>query len=124
MKKIVAVFVLFVLTLIPFAHFAHAQIASFPFGGKVATVTFCNDGSTLIYEVDLIYKSLIPIVYTPYVSAIRSWYNVWTPGNWVAGTAFYGGVCTIGNTVIPALGTVTGPLPLMPGIGSSLVPSL
>ncbi len=117
MKKIF-IAVLFVAGIV-LPQLTYAQ-TSFPFGGRVASVIFCNDGSTLIYELDLLYKTVIPIIYDPKISRLNQYYNVWLPGNSIIGTAFFGGVCVLGNTAIPALGTVTGPIPFLPGVGTSL----
>jgi hypothetical protein len=117
MKKFGIALVMFLVTL-PVV--VSAQSATFPFGGYITYVDYCDDGSTLLYVFDIRYKTVLPFIYSPYFSRLNAHYNIWKPGNRVMGSAFYGGVCLQieRETVIYGF-DITGPVPLFPGIGTT-----
>jgi hypothetical protein len=71
---------------------AHAQSAMIPFGGQIENVQYCCDGSVLLtvgppdpgfYD------------YRPGVSTLYEYYQVFSEGPWVLGTAIPGGYCDL-----------------------------
>lgn len=110
------------LLLLATASVAYGQTATFSFGGFLVTSITCNEGTLLMTAYDWNLKTPITLLFDPKISRINLWGNLITPGVHILGTAFYGGICTIGNTVIVPFGTISGPAPAFPGIGTSLTP--
>ncbi len=78
-----------------------------PFGGTINDAEYCCDGS--IY---LVVGTPRPgaVIFSPYISRLYKYYEIFTPGPWVLGDAIPGGYCDLvdadceggvpGNTII------------------------
>lgn len=94
------------------------------YGGSIQSVTYCTcSASILLYVWDLTTKSMVQILYTPGISSLRSYYNIFIPGpNVIGGMTLGGGVCEVvtGDTCTQQ-GNPQGIIDFLRGIGTSLI---
>jgi len=124
-KKIVTVLVLISVSLFPFN--ANAQIPSIPIGGLLLFSTPCTcSGGVLMYVLDFMTRSVIPVTYQLGVSLYDTPQNssgLFTPGTYQLGKYIPGaGVCLLVATPCISLNSSGTYVPTLPGFGNSLSP--
>ncbi len=77
--KILIVPILFAVSFIPFSMSLNADAILIPEGGIQTDVQYCDEG-VLVYNLDYVTNSVVPIAYIPGVSTLYSNFGVYKPG--------------------------------------------
>ncbi len=107
--------------------FAEAEVPiAKPFGGPILFTYECAcSGGWLVVVQDQSIMTPTPLTFQFGVSMLRANYNIFTPAVQTLGSYTPGGICLMGSSLctgFPTVGTITPPG--MPGVGTSLVPSI